>query len=77
MFYSPCFAVGANDTVNPAAVEDPESELAGMPVIQAGTMLQYNNDIRHLSFCTKFRKTRGSGLHVEHLFRWRGRGASG
>uniref|UniRef100_A0A7S0SHF6 proton-translocating NAD(P)(+) transhydrogenase n=2 Tax=Mantoniella antarctica TaxID=81844 RepID=A0A7S0SHF6_9CHLO len=26
--------VGANDTVNPAAVEDPESELAGMPVIQ-------------------------------------------
>ena len=26
--------VGANDTVNPSAVEDPESELAGMPVIQ-------------------------------------------
>ena len=26
--------VGANDTVNPAAVMDPDSELAGMPVIQ-------------------------------------------
>jgi len=26
--------VGANDTVNPAAVEDPYSELAGMPVIE-------------------------------------------
>jgi len=26
--------VGANDTVNPSAVEDPNSELAGMPVIQ-------------------------------------------
>lgn len=26
--------VGANDTVNPSAVEDPDSELAGMPVIQ-------------------------------------------
>jgi NAD/NADP transhydrogenase beta subunit len=25
---------GANDTVNPAAVEDPNSELAGMPVIE-------------------------------------------
>lgn len=26
--------VGANDTVNPAAVEDPSSELAGMPVVE-------------------------------------------
>ena len=26
--------VGANDTVNPSAVMDPDSELAGMPVIQ-------------------------------------------
>uniref|UniRef100_A0A7S1T8B3 proton-translocating NAD(P)(+) transhydrogenase n=1 Tax=Tetraselmis chuii TaxID=63592 RepID=A0A7S1T8B3_9CHLO len=26
--------VGANDTVNPSAVEDPNSELAGMPVIE-------------------------------------------
>ena len=26
--------VGANDTVNPSAVEDPDSELAGMPVIE-------------------------------------------
>jgi len=26
--------VGANDTVNPAAVDDPDSDLAGMPVIQ-------------------------------------------
>ena len=25
--------VGANDTVNPSAVMDPDSELAGMPVI--------------------------------------------
>ncbi len=29
---------GANDTVNPAAEEDPTSELAGMPVIQARSM---------------------------------------
>lgn len=30
-----CLVVGANDTVNSAAVEDPASPLAGMPVIHA------------------------------------------
>ena len=30
-----CLVVGANDTVNSAAVEDPSSPLAGMPVIHA------------------------------------------
>ncbi|EEH55688.1 uncharacterized protein MICPUCDRAFT_59342 [Micromonas pusilla CCMP1545] len=32
--YDVSLVVGANDTVNPSAVEDPNSELAGMPVIQ-------------------------------------------
>jgi NAD(P) transhydrogenase len=30
-----CLVVGANDTVNSAAVEDPSSPLAGMPVVRA------------------------------------------
>ena len=29
--YDVSLVVGANDTVNPSAVEDPDSELAGMP----------------------------------------------
>lgn len=29
-----CIVVGANDTVNSAAEEDPQSAIAGMPVIQ-------------------------------------------
>uniref|UniRef100_A0A061S3C8 NAD(P) transhydrogenase, mitochondrial n=1 Tax=Tetraselmis sp. GSL018 TaxID=582737 RepID=A0A061S3C8_9CHLO len=33
--YDVCLVVGANDTVNSAAVEDPASPLAGMPVIRA------------------------------------------
>ena len=32
--YDCVLVVGANDTVNPAAVEDPSSELAGMPVVE-------------------------------------------
>ena len=28
--------IGANDTVNSAAEEDPDSAIAGMPVIQVG-----------------------------------------
>jgi len=28
-----CIVVGANDTVNPAAIEDPNSSIAGMPVL--------------------------------------------
>jgi len=32
--YDCTLVVGANDTVNPAAVEDPSSELAGMPVVE-------------------------------------------
>lgn len=31
--------IGANDTVNSAAEEDPDSAIAGMPVIQVGTLL--------------------------------------
>mmetsp|Transcript_23039 Transcript_23039/g.58114 ORF Transcript_23039/g.58114 Transcript_23039/m.58114 type:complete len:118 (-) Transcript_23039:229-582(-) len=33
--YDVCLVVGANDTVNSAAVEDPASPLAGMPVVRA------------------------------------------
>lgn len=29
-----CLVIGANDTVNSAAVEDPNSVIAGMPVIE-------------------------------------------
>jgi NAD(P) transhydrogenase len=32
--YDVALVIGANDTVNPAAVEDPNSELAGMPVVE-------------------------------------------
>ena len=30
--------IGANDTVNSGAEEDPNSAIAGMPVIQVGTI---------------------------------------
>ena len=33
--------IGANDTVNSAAEEDPESAIAGMPVIQVGDIEHY------------------------------------
>ncbi len=29
-----CMVIGANDTINSAAVEDPNSAIAGMPVIE-------------------------------------------
>ena len=29
-----CMVIGANDTINSAAVEDPNSPIAGMPVIE-------------------------------------------
>ena len=32
--YDAVLVIGANDTVNPSAVEDPDSELAGMPVVE-------------------------------------------
>lgn len=32
--YDIALVIGANDTVNPSAVEDPNSELAGMPVVE-------------------------------------------
>ncbi|MEW5318294.1 MAG: hypothetical protein WDW38_009527 [Sanguina aurantia] len=32
--YDVCLVIGANDTVNSAAVEDPDSVIAGMPVIE-------------------------------------------
>ena len=31
--------IGANDTVNSAAEEDPNSDIAGMPVIQVGPQM--------------------------------------
>jgi NAD/NADP transhydrogenase beta subunit len=32
--YDVSLVIGANDTVNPSAVEDESSELAGMPVVE-------------------------------------------
>lgn len=34
-----CLVVGANDTINSAAEEDPNSSIAGMPVIRVRTYL--------------------------------------
>lgn len=46
--------IGANDTINSAALEDPNSAIAGMPVIEVWKANQ----------CVILKRTMGSGLYI-------------